>query len=966
MLQSRKRPAQQTAGATGKRKRMANPASMYAPQSNMFAKKDLSHGRHKPWSALGAWFMGPKAENGDIFQNLVSDTIDSQIKFRRHIYFPCDPPYVTDELREADAYQASMDHLKTELELLQKHMQNSVPFYSSRYKGHVNWDTAMPANLGYICALLYNQNNCAAEASTVTTSFELEVGTDLCVMMGYDKDKSMGHLVTGGSIANIEAIWAARNVKFFPLALQRALKKEKKLAAAKNYEVYFPQRGKKGELISGSDWELLNLDTASILGMPTDIENLTELEHGNFMDVMSDYLYESIGAPEFARRHPLIEKACVVVPSTAHISFTKAVTILGLGKNGLVKVAVDDDSRMDANVLKTILDKHLEKQIPIVAVVSVMGTTEDSAIDPLTEVLKLQKNYSKKGIDFAIHADGAWGGYFCSMLRDQPRNFYLKAPQNSGFVPKIYLSDYVHNQLSALDQCDTITIDPHKSGFCPYPAGALCYKDKQMNTFLQITTSVVYYHGDMTLGDIGIEGSKPGAAAAAVRLANRVIGLHKNGYGRILSECTYTAKMLYCLWVTLPEEDDNFIIETTKPLPKTWKNLSIKEQKLFIKTRIIGKSNEELAKDDEAMEYLKEVGPDTLVPCFTVNLKDNKNVEVCNSINMAIFQDLSHSSGERTARRVPMVVTSSSMLHHKHSSALKNFKKRLGLEHKDESSVKFIITTCMDPWATSVDFLDDLAAIMRNSILCAIGTVKDPKSHHDFVSTGVVDDVNRVIVYYASNFNNASNQYGTVATLKFRVKRQAEEYKEKQNALNRGGSEPQPIVFRSKVTTLHDVFFGESEYGDTSEKFDCFVGMPSVGSKPFMTADMRVLDVPQFERFDDEEYPEFSSYFLYGNKKSAFLFHIPTRKPDFLQVVQLDGIPKEVGTDDDPDLLLKHGVKVQIPDISGSPTMTKGTVSDPLKKNKYNITFTGIDGEEVKTTVKIERKIWFDGAAINK
>ena len=79
------------------------------------------------------------------------------------------------------------------------------------------------------------------------------------------------------------------------------------------------------------------------------------------------------------------------------------------------------------------------------------------------------------------------------------------------------------------------------------------------------------------------------------------------------------------------------------------------------------------------MEYLKEVGPDTLVPCFTVNLKDNKNVEVCNSINMAIFQDLSHSSGERTARRVPMVVTSSSMLHHKHSSALKNFKKRLGV-----------------------------------------------------------------------------------------------------------------------------------------------------------------------------------------------------------------------------------------------------------------------------------------------
>lgn len=127
-----------------------------------------------------------------------------------------------------------------------------------------------------------------------------------------------------------------------------------------------------------------------------------------------------------------------------------------------------------------------------------------------------------QGLDFSIHADGAWGGYFCSMLREQPKTYHLRQPEDSGFVPQMYLSSYVHDQLSALDQCDTITIDPHKSGFCPYPAGALCYKDKQMNTFLQITTSVVYYHGDMTLGDIGIEGSKPGAAAASVMLANRV------------------------------------------------------------------------------------------------------------------------------------------------------------------------------------------------------------------------------------------------------------------------------------------------------------------------------------------------------------------------------------------------------------------------------------------------------------
>ena len=53
--------------------------------------------------------------------------------------------------------------------------------------------------------------------------------------------------------------------------------------------------------------------------------------------------------------------------------------------------------------------------------------------------------------------------------------------------------------------------------------------------------------------------------------------------------------MLYCLWVTLPEEDDNFIIETTKPFPN-WKNMSEKEQKQFIREQIRGKSNEELVK----------------------------------------------------------------------------------------------------------------------------------------------------------------------------------------------------------------------------------------------------------------------------------------------------------------------------------------------------------------------------------
>lgn len=85
----------------------------------------------------------------------------------------------------------------------------------------------------------------------------------------------------------------------------------------------------------------------TIIKMPEEVENLTRLKHQDVMEIMGSYLYESVGAQEFTRRHMLTQSPCVIAPSTAHISFTKAVTILGLGRESLVTVAVDDDARME-------------------------------------------------------------------------------------------------------------------------------------------------------------------------------------------------------------------------------------------------------------------------------------------------------------------------------------------------------------------------------------------------------------------------------------------------------------------------------------------------------------------------------------------------------------------------------------------------------------------------------------------
>ena len=39
--------------------------------------------------------------------------------------------------------------------------------------------------------------------------------------------------------------------------------------------------------------------------------------------------------------------------------------------------------------------------------------------------------------------------------------------------------------------------------------------------------------------------------------------------------------------------------------------------------------------DDELMKILRRVGPDTLIPCFAVNIHGNKDVQIANEVNHA-------------------------------------------------------------------------------------------------------------------------------------------------------------------------------------------------------------------------------------------------------------------------------------------------------------------------------------------
>ena len=67
---------------------------------------------------------------------------------------------------------------------------------------------------------------------------------------------------------------------------------------------------------------------------------------------------------------------------------------------------------MDIASLKAHLEKCLEEEKAVYAVVTIMGTTEHGAVDPLFDVLQVREEFKKKGLSFYVHADAAWVSLF--------------------------------------------------------------------------------------------------------------------------------------------------------------------------------------------------------------------------------------------------------------------------------------------------------------------------------------------------------------------------------------------------------------------------------------------------------------------------------------------------------------------------------------------------------------------------
>ncbi|MFL5560459.1 MAG: pyridoxal phosphate-dependent decarboxylase family protein [Gemmatimonadaceae bacterium] len=497
---------------------------------------------------LASLFLGAKAENADVFERLLVEAFRDHVFWRRNFH-PEDGFTVREQDKFAAGYQTSIATLSQELFGLLAELKEGVPFFSPRYVGHMASDPMMASLIGYIATMLYNPNNVAAEASPVTTRLELQVAAQIAQMIGYRPDAQWGHLCSGGTVANIEALWVARNLKYLPVAVRWAAEE----LGVNDLHVVRPN-GERPRLDALGLWELLNVSPGEALDLYDSFQRSTGDPHVAVVAAarhgISGLGYQGFGLRLAERFGDALAPGIVLVPSTAHYSFAKACRVLGMGESHLVRVPVDTHFRMDTVALTEILDASAAQRRPVIACVAVMGTTEEGAVDRLDLIDAARVRAGRThGLAFYLHADAAWGGYAASALRGADGARLSFEAATAGQPPTAHWpTKSVYQALSALDRAESVTVDPHKLGAVPFPAGAISFRDRRVRGMVSIDAPYLFHQGDSDTAYIGrfiLEGSKPGAAAASVWMAHKVLPLDATGYGRLIGDAARAALALH-------------------------------------------------------------------------------------------------------------------------------------------------------------------------------------------------------------------------------------------------------------------------------------------------------------------------------------------------------------------------------------------------------------------------------------
>jgi glutamate/tyrosine decarboxylase-like PLP-dependent enzyme len=292
------------------------------------------------------------------------------------------------------------------LDALTGRLRDNYPFFHPRYAGQMLKPPHPAAVAAHLAAMLVNPNNHALDGGPATAAMEREAVAALAAMLHLPAD-GLGHLTSSGTIANLEALFVARELH--------------------------PDRG----VACSADAHYTHARMCHVLGM-----------------------------------------ACEQVPA---------------GVSG----------RIDLDALEALL-----RTGRIGTVVLTAGTTGLGAVDPVDEAVVLARRHGAR-----VHVDAAYGGFFA-----------ILAWSGDPLVPSA--------PLRALAECDSVVVDPHKHGLQPYGCGAVLFRDASVARLYAHDSPYTYYTSAAGhLGEISLECSRAGAAAAALWLTLQAFALTPDGLG---------------------------------------------------------------------------------------------------------------------------------------------------------------------------------------------------------------------------------------------------------------------------------------------------------------------------------------------------------------------------------------------------------------------------------------------------
>jgi len=308
----------------------------------------------------------------------------------------------------ADAVAASPDEQQALTRLVER-LANTYPYGDPHYVGQMLKPPHPLAWAAYATAMLLNPNNHALDGGPATAGMEHEAVAAIAAMFGYGE--SLGHLTSSGTIANLEALWVARELR--------------------------PQQA-------------------------------------------------------------------ILFCENAHYTHERMCRVLGVHGESLPQ---DERGRVDLDALERRL-----RAGGVGTVVATLGTTGLGALDPVDAIAELCKRHGAR-----LHVDGAYGGFF-ALLAD-------------GGDPGVEPGPF-----AALPQADSIVVDPHKHGLQPYGCGCVVFADPSIGRLYAHESPFTYFtSSELHLGEISLECSRAGAAAAALWTTLEALPLTRRGLGRELA-----------------------------------------------------------------------------------------------------------------------------------------------------------------------------------------------------------------------------------------------------------------------------------------------------------------------------------------------------------------------------------------------------------------------------------------------